>query len=710
MEIARNEFPLESENTGLVKLHMLSAGLQSGMSEQYANRLRQNGIAIESLHVNSVQEFELTLQSSMFDLVLCDADSPDIPLETTIYGVQQYNPEAAVIVAGDTSILEEHAFGITDIINPDDEYESLHRINRAIQLLLANRRIRDLEQQCRSFETRSQMLLDTSREAICYTHAGMHVFANPSYLELFGISADDNEIESVTLMDLVTPEHHRDLKRMLKLSQQANEKEYSLEIGCKRANGETFMADMIFSPVIVDEERSVQVIVRKKHEESPTAMPNIDLLSGLYSSNYFQGTISEIIDVAKQSGKEFALYYIAIDRYMQIREAVGLRESNAIIKDIADILTNALSSEMRKTLARIGDHAFAFIAPASKDRGPVLKVAERLASLVDKHPFKQIPDTSQPKISIGIAFSDHEKICDASDFIDHAYHACSSVAEDEKPFAIYGTPPRPSENTSPVHPVPVVSSEKADSVDLVKYALENEKISHQLVAMLNLDGDDPMQNYIVNIQFSDDKGVRTPYSEISEAVMASGKAALIDNLMLRNTAGLLSASSDRNNVFYLPLSPASFGDEKFTQRFEKVLRHHSLKPPVFSFILDGKDVRQHLGEAKTFCQAIQTMGSTCYVSGFAEREDDLALIREVPVDGIWFTSKLADGFSSSDNKLQRLKDLTTALKSLNRKTILGHINSPSVLANAWGIGVNFITGPFLHNGSEKPDFDFSRYN
>ncbi len=710
MDIARNELPHEAEHCGLVKLHMLSAGLQSGKSEQYANRLRQNGIAIESLHVNSVQEFELTLQSSLFDLVLCDADDSEIPLETIIYGVQQYNPEAAVIVAGDASILEEHAFGITDVINPDNEHESLHRMNRAIQLLLANRKIRDLEQQCRSFETRSQMLLDTSREAICYTHAGMHVFANPSYLELFTISADDNEIESVTLMDLVTPEYHRDLKRMLKLSQQANEKEYSLEIGCKRANGETFMADMIFSPVIVDEERSVQVIVREKQDESPSAIPNIDLLSGLYSSSYFQGTASEIIDVAKESGKVFALYYIAIDRYMQIREAVGLRESNAIIKDIADILGNALSSEMRKTLARIGDHAFAFIAPAGKDRGPVHKVAERLVSLVGKHAFDQIPDANQPMISIGIAFSDHEKISDASDFIDHAYHACASVAEGEKPVAIYGEKPSSGEEELPVHPAPVVSSKEADSVDLVKYALENERINHQLVAMLNLDGDDPMQNYLVDILFSDDKGLQTPYSEISDAVMASGKAALIDDLILRTMADLLSTSSDRNNIFYLPLSPASFGDENFIQRLEKALRHHSLKPRAFSFILDGRDIRQHLGEAKTFCQAIQAMGSSCYVSGFAEREDDLALIREVPVDGVWFSSKLADGFSGSDNKLQRLKYLTTALKSLNRKTILGHINSPSVLANAWGIGVNFITGPFLHKGSGKPDFDFSRYN
>ena len=710
MDIARNEFSHEAEHSGLVKLHMLSAGLQSGKSEQYANRLRQNGIAIESLHVNSVQEFELTLQSSLFDLVLCDADSDDIPLETVIYGVQQYNPEAAVIVAGDATILEEHAFGIADIINPDDETESLHRMNRAIQLLLASRKIRDLEQQCRSFETRSQMLLDTSREAICYTHAGMHVFANPSYLELFGIPADDDGIESVTLMDLVRPEYHRDLKRMLKLSQQANEKEYSLEIGCKRANGETFMADMIFSPVIVDEERSVQVIVREKEDESPSAIPNIDLLSGLYSSNYFQGTASEIIDLAKESGKVFALYYIAIDRYMQIREAVGLRESNAIIKDIADILGNALSSEMRKSLARIGDHAFAFIAPAGKDRGPVHKVAERLVTLVSQHDFEQIPDANQPRISIGIAFSDHEKISDASDFIDHAYHACASVAENEEPVAIYGENPTPSEDAAPVQPVPVVSSEEADSVDLVKYALENERISHRLVAMLNLDGDDPMQNYLVDILFSDDKGVRTPYSEISDAVMASGKAALIDDLMLRKMAGLLSDSSDRNNVFYLPLSPASFGDENFIQRLEKALRHHSLNPQAFSFILDGRDIRQHLGEAKTFCQAIQANGSSCYVSGFADREDDLALIREVPVDGVWFASKLADGFSGSDHKLQRLKDLTTALKSLNRKTILGHINSPSVLANAWGIGVNFITGPFLHKGSVKPDFDFSRYN
>ena len=715
MDIARNELPPLVENTGLVKLHMLSAGLQTNKTEQYANRIRENGIAIESLQVNSVQEFELTLQSSLIDLVLCDAKSTDIPLETIIYGVQQYNPEAAVIVAGDSSVLEEHAFGITDIINPDDLQESLHRLNRAIQFLLANRKIRDLEQQCRSFETRSQMLLDTSREAICYTHAGMHVFANPSYLELFDISPDDNEIESITLMDLVTPDYHSDLKRMLKLSQQANEKEYSLEIGCKRLNGETFTADMIFSPVMVDEERSVQVIVREKQDESPSAMPNIDLLSGLYSSNYFQGTASEIIGQARQSGKVFALFYIAIDRYMQLREAVGLRESNVLIKEIADILGKALSSEMRKSLARIGDHAFAFIAPAGQDRDAVYKVAERLVTLVRKHAFEQIPDSSQPAINIGIAFSDHEKIADGSDFIDQAYHAYSSVAEGEIPIAIYGeTPQQDTESDETAHvaqpAAPVVSSEEADSVDLVKYAIENDRVDYQLIAMLNLDGDDPMQNYLVDIKFCDDKGACTPYNEISEAVLASGKAALVDDLMLRKLAEIHSASSDGKNVFHLPLSPASFTDENFLARFEKVLRHHALKPQAFSFTLDGKQIRQHLGEAKTFCLAIQEMGSTCYVSGFAEHEDDLALIREISAAGASFTSKLADGFSGSDNKLQRLKDLTAALKSQNKKTILGHINSPSVLANAWGIGVNFITGPFLHKGSEKPDFDFSRYS
>jgi diguanylate cyclase (GGDEF)-like protein/PAS domain S-box-containing protein len=712
MEIARNQSPLETESTGLVKLHMVSAGLQSGKSEQYANRLRANGIAIESLHVNSVQEFELTLQSSRIDLVLCDGASADIPLETIIYGVQQYNPEASVVAAGDSTILEQHAFGVADIIDPDNETESLHRLNRVIQLLLASRKIHDLEQQCRSFETRSQMLLDTSKEAICYTHAGMHVFANPSYLELFGISQDDddNEIESITLMDLVESDYHRDLKRMLKLSQHANEKEYSLEVSCKRLDGETFTADMTFSPVIVDEERSVQVIVRHKDEETPSAMPNIDLLSGLFSSNYFQGTASEIVEATQQSGKVFALYYIAIDRYMQIRESVGLRESNTIIKEIAEILGSALSAEMRKTLARIGDHAFAFIAPTNSDRSLLQKVAERLVTLVEKHPFEQIPETSHPRISIGVALSDHEKIEDGSDFIDQAYHAYSSVAESEKPIAIYGESTSQSEEPTAAPPAPVVSSDEADTVDLVKYALENEKIGHKLIAMLNLDGDDPMQNYLVDIEFSDDNGVLTPYSEISEAVYASGKAALVDNLLLNKIAELHSASSNEKDVFYLPLSPASFSDENFIQRLDTLLTQHNLKSQALSFVLDGKDIRQHLGEAKTFCQAIQETGSTCYVSGFGERDDDLALIREISASGVWFASKLSEGFSGSDTKLQRIKDLTMALKSLNRKTILGNINSPSVLANAWGIGVNFITGPFLHKGSEKPDFDFSRYN
>ena len=46
----------------------------------------------------------------------------------------------------------------------------------------------------RESERRCHALLDSSRDAITYVHEGMHIYANPVYLDTFGFPALD-EIE-----------------------------------------------------------------------------------------------------------------------------------------------------------------------------------------------------------------------------------------------------------------------------------------------------------------------------------------------------------------------------------------------------------------------------------------------------------------------------------------------------------------------------------
>lgn len=712
MDIARNTHSLQVAGNSLVRLHIICAGLQSNVTEHYANLLRDSGTAITSTHVSTIDELDTSLQSSLVDLVICDGNNTQLPLDKVISTVQQFNEETALIVSGDSSVLSNYSFGITDIVNLEDETRTLHQLNKSIQNLLKDQKLRSLEKQKNSFEKRCLMLMNSSREAICYSHEGMHVFANPSYLEMFGISTDDDEIESVTLMDLVDPEYHQDLKRMLKLSQQANEKEYSLEVGCKRSDDSSFTADMTFSPVLVDDERSVQIIVREKASESATAMPNIDLLTGLYSSNYFQGCASEIVDTAKSKEKCYALFYLAINKYMQMRETVGLTQSNEIIKQIADLLGNTLKSEMRSTLSRIGDHAFAFIAPA-KNRDMAEKVGQKLAELVSQQNYEGISETNRPTVSIGIALSENDIIADGSDFIDLAYHAYSRVADTGEAISIYGEePPQAAEETpKPVaaKPINMVGSEEAESVDLVKYALDNDKLSYKLFALLNLDGESGKSNYFVELYFHDDKGEATSSNEIREAVAGSGKSVQIDNKLLRKIGELAKKNASESHIFHMPISADTMVDEGFISRLGKVMQHYGIKAGSLSFLLDGHDVRHHLTEAKRFCTQVRQLGCGCFMRRFAEREDDLALVRDIPVTGVWFSKKLSEGFSSNENKLQRLKDLGNVMKTMNLSTILGNISSPSDLANAWGIGVDFICGPFLHKGSDVPDFDFSRY-
>src|SRR3546814_4743281 len=81
--------------------------------------------------------------------------------------------------------------------------------------LEGRRALRSLEARVRETERRCDTLIESSRDPIAYVHQGTHIRANSAYLEMFGYESFE-DLEGMSLLDLVAPQHVEDFKQLLK--------------------------------------------------------------------------------------------------------------------------------------------------------------------------------------------------------------------------------------------------------------------------------------------------------------------------------------------------------------------------------------------------------------------------------------------------------------------------------------------------------------
>src|SRR5690606_6626678 len=79
----------------------------------------------------------------------------------------------------------------------------------------SRRAVRRLQAALRETERRCDALIESSRDPIAYIHEGMHIRANQAYLEMFGFE-DFEEVEGLSLLDLVAPAHADGFRQLLK--------------------------------------------------------------------------------------------------------------------------------------------------------------------------------------------------------------------------------------------------------------------------------------------------------------------------------------------------------------------------------------------------------------------------------------------------------------------------------------------------------------
>ncbi len=673
-------------------------------AEAIANVLRDGGLSVRYQYAPSLDELDRLLAQDPADMIVCATGLAGAPLPEVRALLQAREIERPLIAIGDQAdepqVIEALQLGATDLVSfdrPQHLQLVVQREWRNLNLLAAVEQL----QCCRlESERRARVLLDSSRDAIAYVHDGMHVYANPSYLEMFGFD-DLSEVEGTTILDMVASDEQARFKALLREHARNPEQDQAIEIRCLSPSQGEFPAQVELARASIDGEPCTQVIIRERSsadtevQEKLKYLTKQDMVTGLYNRQYFLEELEIACHNARAGTTGSAVLLIGIDDFRALKERVGLGGTDLALADIARTLRDCCREE--DIVARFGDNSFVVLCEAIGEEA-VASLAEDIRGTAEAQIIEVGGKTLTYSLSIGISMVS-EEVEDPTEVVANADVACE-VARQAGGNRVHFHHPETDQTAG---------QERAEAwTTLVQEALEQGRFHLAYQPIVSLLGEQ-RENYEVLLRMRDPEGNEIPPRQFLPSAIAKGQMPAIDRHILTMAMALLAErrAQGQDTVFFLKIAGATLDDEELAFWIRKQLQTLRLEGDALVFEIAEADAAQHLKRAKLFIQAMQALHCGVALEHFGRSPNSFQLLKHLPVDYIKIDGSFIHNLGSDRDNQAMVKSIVDVAHSMKRKCIAEFVEDASSLSVLFQQGVHLIQGYFLQPPMNEPLYDFS---
>ncbi len=666
-------------------------------AERLVSLFRNSGRATRVHRLTSSDDLAEALQQS-WDLLISAPHSENLDPNEALGAIRRQAKDIPVIqlLEGNDldDITEALALGAQDALPQGQDERLILIANRELANLEERRARRRAEISLREIEKRCQLLLESSVDAIAYVHEGMHIYANRSYLQLFGYD-DAEDLEGMPMIDLIAGCDQTSFKDFLKNYHSAETHDHLTCQGLK-TDGLQFKARMELSPATYDGEPCIQVVIRTETgnaelEERLREISSQDLVTGLYNRTYFLELMDSAAERAVTVGQPTSLAYLKIDQYAAQLADLGIAELDMLFADVANLLRGHFPADAQ--LARFGDDVFSVLQPGVTPEQAQPLLADLLRK-VESHLFEVNGRTVQITLSIGVAGL-NEKTPKAQEVIDRA-HRCADELSAGNAIALYN----PAQELA-------AAANRGNIVAMLRQALENNSFRLLFQPIISLRGDNH-EHYEVLLRLLNPQGEEIPPSEFLNAAREAGLAEKVDRWVFLHSIKLLAEhrSKGHSTRLFVHLSLASLQDQTLLPWLSVALQAARLPADTLVFQIAEPDAINYLKQAKALTQGLAELHCRVALSQFGCAVNPFNTLKHLNVDFVKVDGSYAQDLSKAENQ-EALKTLLASLHSQAKLTIVPFVETASVLATLWQAGVNYIQGYYLQGPSQSMDYEFS---
>jgi diguanylate cyclase (GGDEF)-like protein/PAS domain S-box-containing protein len=680
-------------------LRLLFIGLSTDNAQKIISAMRGAGYGTRPNQCNDLDKALELLETEPLDLVFM---GPKAPLEPVVDHIASLNRDMPVIAVG--ASLDAEAFaeaigkGARDFIALEPKALVQHVVTQQFNDLLTRRRVRELESQLRESERRNHTLLDSSKDAIAYVHEGMHVYANPAYLEMFHVTGIE-DIEGFPILDLASSGDADGLKAVLRKLSKGEDPPEKLELRAQRSDGTEFDAQMHFSHATVDGEPCTQVLVYDRAmapelAEELEELKTLDLITGLANRQTFIDRLDEAAQHQGEGESLLSVLYLRPDNFSNLVQSIGLANMDVLLKDLADVIKGQLGDQ--DVGCRFSEHDFVIL---SKERKPedAEALANQLLKAFEKHIAEIGKHSANLTISIGLVIVG-EAAPSAHDMINQAAECCMRMGrEGGNKFMRY----------NPAADARSLSAEDGRWQTLVRHALKNDGFRLVYQPIVSLDGSEgSFYRTYLRLVTEDGEQDISPAS-FMKAVENEQLITRIDRWVVGRAIRIIQQYGKSNEQFtlFVRVSAETLEDDTFMPWLAKALQQTKISGQSLVFELAESDVVTHVKPAGVFVSNLRKVHARVALSEYGSGLNSGQLLKHLKPDFVKIDPSFTRDLAKNEESEQKVTEFTQAAHAAGKLIIAEFIEDANSMSVLWRVGVNFAQGNFLQPPQDEPSYD-----
>ena len=692
---------------GQYSLQILVIESSSNDIEAMLNELRQGGCSIASRRIRNSEQLQAALTEREWDMLLCATTAEDLTFQEACAGLADANADLAVVVIYDGTVddasrrlVDSLSFGAMDAVDKSNPAHLELVLGRELAHLSERRTARQWRHALEERERHWHALLEASRDPIAYVHGGMHIHANPSYLEMFGYDSLE-DLESLPILDLVVPEDQGEFKEVIRDedADRSNRRIQAIEVGGLRSDGNRIDVRMEISAGTFGGEDCWQVVIRDRTDSTEIAaqldyLRHHDPLTGLSNRQSFIDSMQASLAYSREHDDEVrALLYVALDNFNLLRESAGVTGSDRIVVEVAKLFRERIPSRFK--LARFGDSIFTVLFEGASLRA-AMDAAERLRASLDGRILEIDGGTISTTCSIGI--------CPIS---AQTRGVETVLAQAQKMARLARKEGGNRVEVLSIVPEAARPTRGGDHRPTLQIALEAGRLGLMYQPIINL-RETSMELYEVSLGRYNRSGDMVPTDNLFETDLEAELLHRVDQWLVDQSVEVLrqQVMGGRDTHFFVKLSEQSLADEQMVLFIGKRLRNAHLAGRHLILEVSEAAAVSQVRSAKAFSKGLRELQCLAALQNLGTGLSSLNTLKMLEVDYFKIDPALVQTLSLNPESQSAVRSIVEAALSLDKRAIAAGVEEAATLAMLWDIGVHYAQGSGIRAPGPELEWDF----
>lgn len=691
----------------LEALQLLVIESTSNDVEALLNTLRNDGVAIESRHLTDIEQLEATVSAEQWDLLLCATNVEGVDIDKVVGLAHANDRDIPVLVIHDRTgddarqaVVDALAAGAKDAVQDNDAEHLKLVLRRELENLVARRDVNRWRNALSEREDRWRALLQASRDPIAYINDGMHIHANPTYLDMFGYDNID-ELAGLPVLDLVVADDQNRFKEFMRAHMKGESEDSNIEVAGLRSDGNRLDIRMDLSPATFEGELCWQLVVRDQSESNEIRaqleyLKKHDPLTGLYNRQYFMSTLNKAVVGGVRADTGWMLLYLELDNFNVLKETIGIGATDTLIAEVARALLGRIPEG--GILSRFGDSIFTLMLQVPHIRA-AWDVAEDLRSAVGERIIDVSGKSVTSTCSIGICPM-LSRARAPETVLANAQHSCRTARKQGG---------NRIEIHFPTGSKPNAARKNADSPGkFLAQALDKDQLSMLYQPIVNLH-EDSMEVYEVYLRVLGESGRPLSESSIFSAEVDANVVTKLDKWVIEQIIELMAERQrgGHDTHFFVRLSEQAIVDENMLLFISKQLRSAQISGKFLVLKVSEASAMSQVKNVKAFLKGLQQLDCRAALDQFGTGLTSFNTLRHVPVDFLKIDADLVHTLATDVESQSAVRSIVEMARTLRKRVVAVGVEDAATLAMLWDMGVHFAQGDGIQVPSESLEWDFA---